>query len=346
MFTLKKSNQFSNIVYSTIVSLITVLIALQTVYAAKNDPIIFLDQPLTERLIHPDWFNLSFLNLPEDLADANKNKRGLIIYYSQGYCPYCKAFIKNNWEKPDIVAFTQKHFDVTAIDVLSAHKLTGLDNKKYTSKDYANFRKTNFTPSLEFYDNKGKLALRFNGYRPPYQFRAALEFVADGHHRRENFKSYLSRAEAAMNFGSAELNHNTIFEKPPYDLTQKLVNYQQHTLVIYERIKCHSCDVLHAGPLKSNNIKKLFKHFKIIQLDINSSTDVTNNEGYKLTAESWANKLELDYAPTLLFYDANGKEIMRVDSVVGFFRLQGILEYIASKSYIKYPTFQLWRQRI
>ncbi len=327
-------------------SLITILLVSLPVYASGKDPIVFPDIPLKERLTHPDWFTISFLDLPDDLADANENNKGLIVFYSQGFCPYCKAFIKNNWEKKDIVSYTRKHFNVIAINVLGTQSLTGFDNKKYTEKEYAIAQKTNFTPSLVFYDNKGKLALKFNGYRPPYQFRAALEFVSDGHHRKEKFKTYLARAESAMNFGSNKLNPHDLFEKPPYNLRKKPKKKQQHSLVIYERKKCHSCDVLHAGPLRSKEINALLEYFKIIQLDMQSDTSITTFSGKKVSAKSWADKLDLSYAPTLLFYDDKGKEIIRVDSVVGFFRLQGILEYVGSNGYKKYPTFQLWRQRL
>jgi len=326
--------------------LIAAIFNIQASNATGKDPIVFSDQPLKNRLAHPDWFNLSFLNLPEDLADANKSKRGLIIFYSQGFCPYCKAFLKNNWEKRDIVSYTREHFDVIAIDVLGTQTVTGFDNKRYSEKEYSIRQKTNFTPSLAFYDLKGKLALKFNGYRPPYQFRAALEYVADGHHRKESFKKYLSRAESAMSFGQNKLNQHDSFQAAPFNLTKKLEKHQQHTLVVYERKKCHSCDVLHAGPLTSKNIKTLLRRFKVIQLDMQSKEPVTAFDGKKYTGISLANELDLDYAPTLLFYNSKGKEIMRVESVVGFFRLQGILEYVASKAYIKYPTFQQWRQRL
>ena len=336
---------FMNKFSFSIIGLFSLLLVTQHVVATENDPIVFLDQPLKDRILHPEWFNLSFLDLPDDLAESNKKNRGLIIFYSQGFCPYCKAFLKNNWEKKDIVAYTRLHFDVVAIDVLGTQTLTGFDNKKYTEKEYSIKQKTNFTPSLVFYDKKGKLALKLNGYRPPYQFRAALEYVSDGHHIKENFKSYLARAESAMSFGQNKLNRHDLFQAPPYDLTKTLEKHQQHTLVIYERKKCHSCDVLHAGPLNSKDIKILLNRFKIIQLDMSSNTPVISFKGLNFTAKSWADKLELDYAPTLVFYDDKGKEIIKVDSVVGFFRLRGVLEYVSSKGYIKYPTYQQWKQR-
>lgn len=334
-------NKYSHI----ILSIIALFSISYSAVATQDDPLVFPDQPLTERLTHPDWFNLSFLDLPDDLAEANKKNRGLILYYSQGFCPYCKAFIKNNWEKKDIVAYTQKYFDVIAIDVLGMRPVTGFDNKKYTEKQYAIAQKTNFTPSLVFYDNKGKQALKLNGYRPPYQFRAALEYVSDGHYQNESFKNYLARAEAAMNFGLNDLNQHDLFQKPPFNLSSKLNINQNHSLIIFERTKCHSCDVLHAGPLTSPEINSLLRRFKIIRLDMQSNTAVTTHSGQNVTAKQWADKLAINYAPTMLFYDSTGKEVMRIESVVGIFRLRGVLEYVASKAYIKYPTFLSWKQR-
>jgi thioredoxin-related protein len=56
----------------------------------------------------------------------------------------------------------------------------------------------------------------------------------------------------------------------------------------------------------------------------------------------WADRLGLFHAPTLLFFDGNGKEIMRVDSVVQFYRLWGVLDYINRKGYEE-SDYQTWR---
>jgi thioredoxin-related protein len=63
-----------------------------------------------------------------------------------------------------------------------------------------------------------------------------------------------------------------------------------------------------------------------------------------MTAQQWADKLGLYYSPTIIFFDEQGKEILRIDSVIRFYRLNGVLEYILSKDYLEYETFQLWRQ--
>ena len=65
--------------------------------------------------------------------------------------------------------------------------------------------------------------------------------------------------------------------------------------------------------------------------------------GERITAKAWAEKLGLFYTPTLLFFDREGGEIMRVDSVVQFYRLRNVLDFILSDGYREYSTFQQWR---
>jgi len=79
-------------------------------------------------------------------------------------------------------------------------------------------------------------------------------------------------------------------------------------------------------------------------LDMRSTTPVLTPGGQKMTAQQWADQLQLDYAPTLVLFDEKGREIIRIDSVVWFYRLQNILNYVISKGYHQFPTFQAWRQ--
>ena len=76
-----------------------------------------------------------------------------------------------------------------------------------------------------------------------------------------------------------------------------------------------------------------------------SSTPVLTPNGKKMTAKQWASSLNLDYSPTLVFFDQQGKEIIRIGSVVWFYRLRNVLDFVATKGYIEQPNFQLWRQQ-
>ena len=41
--------------------------------AKAQDPIVFNDEPLSEDLVLPDWFKLSFLDLKEDIHEARRH---------------------------------------------------------------------------------------------------------------------------------------------------------------------------------------------------------------------------------------------------------------------------------
>lgn len=326
-------------------SLILVLFSTITCHAASNDNISFDDRPLDEPLVLPDWFKLSFLEIESDIKEAKKrNKKGLIIYFGQKYCPYCKAHIEKNWGQKDIIDYTQKNFDVIAINVKGQQAVLNVDGKTYTEKTFSALKKTNFTPSILFYNVKGKEILRLRGYRPPYQFRAALEYVADEHYKKENFRSYLARAESALSFGKAELNKNDLFNSPPHLLDRSKVKAGQPLMVVFERKRCHACDVLHGGPFTIPEIESELLKLDAVQLDVNSSQVLITPKGKKITTTKWAEQLNINYSPTILFFDKKGNEIIRIESVVWFYRLRNVLKYVLSGGYKKYPTFQLWRQ--
>jgi len=305
----------------------------------------FEDRPLDEPIVHPDWFKLSFLDLREDLKDAlTAGRRGLIVYFGQERCPYCKALLDINWGRKDIVAYTRKYFDVVAIDVRGRKPVIDIDGVEYDEKQFAAKYKTNFTPSLLFYDRDGSTALKLTGYYPPYKFRAALEYVADGHYQKESFRTYLARAERAISFGRDELNRHEAFAPPPYALDRSSFPAGSPLVVFFEQRQCHACDVLHAGPLSDREITRSLKRMEAVRLDMGSDVPVVTPRGRRLTARQWAEELGLFYAPTLIFFDEHGREIIRIDSVVWVYRLGNVLQYVLTKGYLEYPNFQLWRR--
>jgi len=115
--------------------------------------------------------------------------------------------------------------------------------------------------------------------------------------------------------------------------------------VFFEEPTCHACDVLHSDPLQDKGIVANLKKMETIQLDMKSDTAVITPTGEHTTARLWAKKLQLYYAPTIIFFDESGREILRIDSVIRFYRLNNVLIYILSKAYLDYPSFQVWRQK-
>ena len=334
--------------FSFIFSLIVVTMFTANVAFADGSASQFIefdDQPLEQDIILPDWFKLSFLELREDVEELKKNgKKGLIVYFGRKDCPYCKTHLEKNWGEKGIVIYTQKNFDVVAIDVLGRRPVTDVNGVTYSSeKEYAATVKANFTPSLLFYDLQGKEVLRLSGYHPPYQFKATLEYVADSHYLKESLRAYLLRAETVTGYDETELNDNPVFESPPYALDRRRFSSTVPLAVFFEQPTCHACDVLHAGPLKDKVILDQLRLMETIQLDRYSDTPVLTPTGKRLSAVQWADELGLYYSPTIIFFDETGKEIIRIDSVVRFYRLHNVLHYVLSKGYKEIPNFQVWR---
>ncbi len=301
------------------------------------------DFPRDSILEYPDWFNEPFLNLPEDHAAAVAAGKDLVVYFGQHRCAYCHQLMDVNFGAPDIVEYTRAHFDIVPIDVWGVAEVTDLAGNTLTERDFALREETNFTPSLLFYDETGAEVLRLRGYYPPYQFRAALEYVADDHYQRETFAEYLARGENRMVFGPADLNEQDFFDPPPYNLDRSVLPSDRPLVVFFEQGDCHACDVLHGEALRQPEIQRQFEQFDSIQLDVYADIPLVTPVGERTTAKQWAQDLGLFYAPSLIFFDEQGKELLRVDSVVGFYRLRNVLNYISSKAYLEEPNYGRWR---
>ena len=308
-----------------------------------NDPLLFNDSPLTESLEVPEWFSLSFLDLNDSLEEAQKdNKQGMIIYFGRKDCAYCKALLEGTWGDPSIRDYTKKHFNVISMDVRGSRTVTDFNYRKWTEKTYASHHRMNFTPTLLFYTASGQLALKLPGFRPKYQFRAALEYVADAHYKRESYRDYLSRAEAALSYGLEELNDNDLFIQDSLDLSR--YKKTKPLLVSFEHPRCHACDVLHGDTINQPEVVKQLRNIDIIQVNTHSDAVLITPTGKKTTAKQWADELDLTFAPSLVFFDTDGKEVLRIESVIRLYRLSNVLRYISEKQYLTYPTFQNWLQ--
>ena len=78
---------------------------------------------------------------------------------------------------------------------------------------------------------------------------------------------------------------------------------------------------------------------------VNRAVHIVKPDGEQTTAREWAEELEIFYAPSIVFFDERGREIIRVDSVVNFFRLRNVLNYVVSRGYLTEPNFLRWSSR-
>ncbi len=291
---------------------------------------------------YPTWFRESFLELAEDVAEAKAaGKRVVLIFYQDG-CPYCHALVNRNLAQKDIETLLRARFEVIALNLWGDRPLTTPDGARMSEKQYGARLGVQFTPTVVFLDESGKTVLRLNGYIPPAKFKVALDFVAGRHDARTSYRDYAAAHEppaapgAAAGKAKGALGAASFFAPGPHDL-KKL---RRPLAVFFEQKDCPDCETLHRGALADAEVRAALAGAHVVQLDMWGSEALVTPQGARTTAKDWARALDIRYAPSVVVFDADGREAIRAESEFKSFHLRGIVEYVTSGAHRREPSFQ------
>ncbi len=284
----------------------------------------------------PDWFKVSFLDLYEDIAEAADNGKRLMIYFYQDGCPYCKKLLEDNFGQREISDKTQQYFDVVSLNIWGDRELA-VGDRILTEKQFATELKVQYTPTLIFFDENNKAVFRANGYYPPEKFNVVLDYVGQRKEKQLSFQDYL--AQVAPEPASGKLHTDITTVSNPADLKQAL-QPGRHLLVMFEQRQCAGCDELHIDILQRPESREQLKRFDIVLLDMWSDDIITTPDGQKMKVRDWAKKLNIHYAPSLVYFNDHGEEVFRSDAWLKAFHIQSVMDYVASNAYERQPSFQ------
>jgi thioredoxin-related protein len=286
----------------------------------------------------PAWFRETFLDLREDVREAAAEGKRLMVYFGQDGCPYCTELMRVNFSQKDIVDKTRRHFNAIAINIWGDREVVWTDGKHLSEKTFAAFLKVQFTPTLLFFDEQGAVVLRLNGYYPPHKFQTALDYVSGKQENKIPFAVYLERHVGEP--GSGKLHEQPFFLKPPLDLDRTRKRGTRPLAVLFEQRQCAACDELHLQGFRDAAARKLIGGFDVARLELFGTERLVTPRGKSLTAEEWGRELKVAYTPTLVFFDALGKEVFRIEAYLKPFHVASSLEYVASGAYRTEPSFQ------
>ncbi len=290
----------------------------------------------------PPWFQETFLDFREDVREAAKQGKRLMIYFGQDGCPYCRELMRVNFSQKDIVDKTRASFVAVAVNMWGDREVTWTDGKRLSEKTLAARLGIQFTPTLLFLDEKGGVALRVNGYYPPHQLRVALDYVAGKEERKTPFAAYLQRH--AREPASGALHEQAFFLKPPLDLDRSRRPAARPLAVLFEQKQCAACDELHRQGFEDPAVRALIGRFDVARLELFGTGRLVTPAGKAATAEQWGRQLKVAYTPTFVFFDANGREVFRAEAYLRPFHLASALDYVASGAYRTQPSFQRYVQ--
>lgn len=302
------------------------------------------DRPLRTPLVLPEWFQQAPFDLATRLEAARSENRGLLLYFGQADCPYCKAHIEASWGSDEQARYTRARFDVVAVDVQGHEPVQDLTGNSLTESALARKLGVMLTPTFVFVDHTGSPVLRLEGYQDTKRFRRALDYVNQGRHRDQSFRRYFRRHQHM---------HLAAFEETPGEANKRALDAllldrskfeaEKPLLVIFESVGCADCERFATGPLKDRKIARMIERVETARVDIESAAPVLTPDGELLTARGWAERLGVFHTPTLMFFDRRGRELLRVESPVSYYRLNDLLEFVLSGAYQR-ADFQLWRR--
>jgi len=285
----------------------------------------------------PAWFKSSFLELAEDIAEAASDGKRVLFFFYQDGCPYCEKLVNVNFAQKSIADKTRQNFDVVAINMWGDREVTDYAGKIMLEKDFAAGLRVMFTPTLIFFDEKGEVALRLNGYFPPAKFNVALDYVIEKQENKQRFRDYLKAKSPVLSSG--KIHKVNFFRSGSVDLSQRK-NNADYLMLLFEQKQCPACDEFHEDILTRPVTKLLAKRFDVVQLDMWSKAPVIGFDGKKTSAFELAQSLDIKYAPGFVFFDKNNKEVIRMEAYLKAFHIQSVMDYVFTGAYKTEPSFQ------
>ena len=288
----------------------------------------------------PAWFSESLLDLREDVAEAAGQGKRVMLYFGQDGCPYCKRLMEVNFRQATIAAKAQRHLVSLALNIWGDREVIWIDGTVTSEKRLAAQLKVQFTPTLLFLDERGGVALRLNGYHPPHQFEAALDYVSGKLENKVAFRDFLEKQKREP--AKASLTAQPFFAPPPHDLRRK--PDAKPLAVLFETPYCAQCDELHAVVFKRQEVLELLSRFEVVRLSFSPTGVLTTPAGAKTSESDWARELRVGHVPTLVLFDARGREVFRTEAYLRAFHIAGALDYVSSGAYAHEPSFQRFLQ--
>ena len=280
----------------------------------------------------PSWFAASLLHLPDDVAEAAKEGKRVMLYFGQDGCPYCKQLMEVNFRQRPTVERMQKRFVALALNIWGDREVIWTDGKAITEKQLAARLKVQFTPTLIFLDEKGGVALRLNGYYPPGRFNATLDYVA-GRISFADFQKIPSSSAA-----------NEKLNEQPFFVASNDLRRKKPLAVLFETTHCAECDELHKVSFQRKEVLEQLQRFDVVRFAFSSPIKIITPEGKETAASTWARSLKVAHVPTLVLFDERGREVLRLEAYFRPFHVAGALDYVASGAYRREPSFQRFLQ--
>ncbi len=140
------------------------------------------------------FFDQSFGDLREEAQTIrDEGKQAIMVMFESEDCPWCAKMKKTVLNQADVQDYYRAHFRNLSLFIDSDNPLTDFSGRETTEKDFS-FRqhRVRATPVFGFFDQNGKMVVRYTGVtRNKQDFLALGEYVAGGHYKKMKFRPWL-----------------------------------------------------------------------------------------------------------------------------------------------------------
>ncbi len=285
----------------------------------------------------PDWFKDSFLEIASDVEEANEAGKHVLLFFHLNACPYCNITVNQQFQKEPLKSFMQEHFDCIEINIKGDRQIALSAEVSLTERALADYLKIRGTPTILLLNSDNKVVLRLSGYRSVEALQQAFNFVQQKAYMKTTFSEYKRQN---MKYGLYRF-----IDDPLIETVVDFSAIRQPVALLIEDDDCNECATFHNKLINRPQIREQLEHYRFIRIDAKSETSIIDFNGRKISPRDWVTELNLVYRPGILLFD-EGREIVRVESMLFPFHFEHFLRYGLNKNYLVYSRYgELMRAR-
>jgi thioredoxin-related protein len=154
------------------------------------------------------WFLESFLELADDLEEANAGGKRLALMWEQEGCPYCRETHLVTLRIPEIRDYIRANFEIVQLDIHGSRQVVDFDGTAMEERQLARRHAARFTPTIQFFPETlaeiaGRTGMdaevaRMPGYFRPFHFLTMFQYVREKGYRNGDFRAFLEAKVQAL----------------------------------------------------------------------------------------------------------------------------------------------------
>ncbi len=138
-----------------------------------------------------------FMKPPFDLARKAGGKPLAVLFESR-HCAPCDELHKEGFKREN-TRTAMSRFDVARFSLSGRETLVTPDGRGTTAEAWGKELRISYTPSVVFFDDRGREVFRLEAYLRPFHFSSSFEYVASGAYRKQpEFQRFLQNKAEHM----------------------------------------------------------------------------------------------------------------------------------------------------